>query len=176
MNKQAMHTVRPSAQAGFTLIELIVVIVILGILAATALPRFANLGGDARRASMQAAQGALSTTVSMVHGQFLLNPATVTANGVTNEGQTVNVVNGYPAANEATATAAGLTANDYLILTTAGPATATQPIVPANSIVVIPNSIQGTAASLNCFLTYTQAAVNGAPTIQLTANGATACQ
>lgn len=59
-------------QAGFTLIELVVVIVILGILAIAAAPKFLNMQGDARESALKGLEAAIKSTAEMVHAKAVI--------------------------------------------------------------------------------------------------------
>ena len=89
-------------QNGFTLIELVVVIVILGILAVTAAPKFLNLQDDARASSLQGLKGAIDGAAGITYGKAAIKGVeSVSTAATTFDG--IEIVYGYP-----TATSAGI--------------------------------------------------------------------
>ncbi len=134
---------------GFTLIELVVVIALLGILAAFAIPRFASLESEARAATVNGVAGALRSAAAMAHGLHLATGS----DPITMEGASIDIVNGYPDAATVEDTLADTTG--FTVSVAAGVATFTK-----------------TGTTANCEATYTEpAAANTPPTIAVTTTG-----
>lgn len=176
MNRRAAA----SAQAGFTLVELVTVILILGVLAAVALPRYADLQGKAREAKVKAVAGSIKAASGLVKATAMAGSISCGTASVTSastpaapslEGLSVDLNHCYPQALGSFTTgvlgAANVAAADgWTISTTAGEVGG----ATAGSKVVIQLSDATTPAS--CSISYTAAAnATTPPVIATTVSG-----
>ena len=141
--------------AGFTLIELVIVIIILGILAVTAAPKFLNLQGDARASTLSGMKAAMESASSVVYSKAVISGYEKNPSGktVSAGSSTVDLVYGYPAATSAgIGNALELNTSDWTVSSA------------TSSYVIYP-----TGAPTTCSVSYSAATSTARPTITVAA-------
>jgi MSHA pilin protein MshA len=160
-------------QQGFTLIELIIVIVILGILAVTAAPRFIDLQSDAKKSTLNGIKAALQGSSQLVFAKAAIagvqNSAAV-VDVTVSTGNVVKTLYGYPDAGTI-ASAAGGTASTaavevakFLDLST-GDFEVLAGSTPATEFVIV---FAGETIASQCYVEYVSATSGAAPVITTT--------
>jgi MSHA pilin protein MshA len=133
-------------RGGFTLIEVVVVITILGILAAFAVPRFVALDTQTRVSAQQALAGSVRSAAALSHALWLAQGQHPT---VTIDNQAIRIVNGYPSLSTIQLALSDFTGYTYTAA----------------------SGVFARSSGPTCSVTYAQAAPNGAPAVTPAAAG-----
>ncbi|PSW56436.1 type II secretion system protein [Photobacterium leiognathi] len=158
-------------QGGFTLIELVVVIVILGILAVTAAPKFMNLQNDARKASLEGLKGSMQGAAGIVYGKAAIKGIESTAADTDVKVGDITTNYGYPTAdtNGIVNAVSGLETNNSDWVGNVGTNAGTYVVTFKN---LAPSGATGTQIEdTGCYVKYEQAAQSAAASTTVVVTG-----